>query len=402
MSAEDKGVKRAAASPEAAKKVKANDGSAVKPKAEPAIIRKQVEYYFSDMNLVRDKFFHDKISSDKEGWLDAKLILSCNKIKAMNIEASDIVSALGEAALETKTDDTSTWVRRTQPLPKLDEKAMLPRHNEKKKATAHDGGVIIRVSEIPEEITWAPIKNRLREIMPEGVKVMFATNVTEKNECTVLFGPFDNDIEFCEKLKLDVDGTALKVDIAHGALLQESIKLLPKHIQKRRETQGKVRQKQRQKPVVLAGQKFPNVATVRAKVKEIIMARKDGQALVEGSPDTALIKAVIAYHPKGEEKTKGMVSLEVNTSGHTSAQGKASRCFFMVKADGEKEDISMVKCFAEMERKLAEAPAETPKAEDGTPKKEGAASPKKGPAAAPGSPKKAPASPKKEPAAAPA
>ena len=29
-----------------------------------------MEYYLSDENLKYDKFFHEKISADKEGWLE--------------------------------------------------------------------------------------------------------------------------------------------------------------------------------------------------------------------------------------------------------------------------------------------------------------------------------------------
>ena len=32
----------------------------------------QVEYYLSDENLKYDKFFHDKISANADGWLDAR------------------------------------------------------------------------------------------------------------------------------------------------------------------------------------------------------------------------------------------------------------------------------------------------------------------------------------------
>ena len=32
----------------------------------------QVEYYLSDENLKYDKFFHDKISGNADGWLDAR------------------------------------------------------------------------------------------------------------------------------------------------------------------------------------------------------------------------------------------------------------------------------------------------------------------------------------------
>lgn len=35
-----------------------------------ASIKKQMEYYLSDLNLKKDDFFHEKISSAPEGWID--------------------------------------------------------------------------------------------------------------------------------------------------------------------------------------------------------------------------------------------------------------------------------------------------------------------------------------------
>jgi len=47
------------------------------------VVRKQIEYYLSDDNLKFDKFFHEKISANEEGWLEVALVLSCNKMKAL-------------------------------------------------------------------------------------------------------------------------------------------------------------------------------------------------------------------------------------------------------------------------------------------------------------------------------
>jgi hypothetical protein len=35
-----------------------------------AELKKQVEYYLSDKNLVQDKFFNEKLAEGKEGWMD--------------------------------------------------------------------------------------------------------------------------------------------------------------------------------------------------------------------------------------------------------------------------------------------------------------------------------------------
>merc|ERR1712072_808657 len=165
--------------------------------------------------------------------------------------------------------------------------------------------------------------------------------------------PFDGDLELVENMVIEVDGVKIKFAVMYGEELRECLKELPKHIVKRRESTAKTRQKAKQKPVQLANQKFANIATVKAKVKEIITARKDGQVLIEGSPDTALVYAVFAHHPRADEKLKSVKSIKVDTSEHDADdKGKKSRCFHLMKEDGTTEDISVIKCFSELERKL--------------------------------------------------
>merc|ERR1719326_6294 len=322
-----------------------------------AAIKKQIEYYFSDQNLKGDKFFHEKISADPEGWLEMKLIQSCNKIKSFGVPDDVLLDALKESALETKSGEAGNFVRRTTPPPPLDEKLAASKRvkpdDAQKKAMAHVGGVLIKFSEIPEELNWIPIKEAVKAKIPESARVMFATTVTEKGTSVMVLTPFDGDLELMENMVIEIDGSKIKFAVVYGEELRECLKELPKHIVKRRETTAKTRQKAKQKPVQLANQKFANIATVKAKVKEIITARKDGQVLIEGSPDTALVFAVFAHHPRADEKLKNVKGIKVDSSEHDADEkGKKSRCFHLMKEDGTTEDISVIKCLAELERKL--------------------------------------------------
>jgi hypothetical protein len=341
-----------------------------------AVIKKQIEYYFSDQNLKGDKFFHEKISADPDGWLAMNLIQSCNKIKVMGVPDDVLLDALKDSSLETKTVEGGNFVRRTTPPPALDEKLAASKRvkpdDAKKKEMAHIGGLLIKFSEIPEELNWIPIKEAVKAKIPENSRVMFATTVSEKGTSVMVLTPFDNDLEVIENMVIEVDGQKIKFAVMYGEELRECLKELPKHIVKRRETLAKTRTKAKQKPVQLANQKFANIATVKAKVKEIITARKDGQVLIEGSPDTALVFAVFAHHPRADEKLKSVKGIKVDTSEHDADEkGKKSRCFHLMKEDGTTEDISVIKCLSELERKLnageldAKAePASTEKAEE--------------------------------------
>ncbi|KAF4750628.1 hypothetical protein FOZ63_014838, partial [Perkinsus olseni] len=139
-----------------------------------ADVKRQVEYYFSDDNLRHDAFFHRKISEDSEGWLPADLVLSCNKMKQMHCTAENIEQALSEGSnLELKKENDKLFIRRTTPLPALSApkgKKGQSGRSQLKNVTVHDGGVVVAVRNIPEEVEWPNIKRALEEIVKEKAK----------------------------------------------------------------------------------------------------------------------------------------------------------------------------------------------------------------------------------------
>lgn len=44
-------------------------------------IKTQIEYYLSDANLAKDKFFREQIQTDKEGYVAISHFLNCNNVK---------------------------------------------------------------------------------------------------------------------------------------------------------------------------------------------------------------------------------------------------------------------------------------------------------------------------------
>lgn len=43
----------------------------------------QVEFYFSDSNLPRDKFLNEKVAADPEGYVDIALLCTFSRMKAL-------------------------------------------------------------------------------------------------------------------------------------------------------------------------------------------------------------------------------------------------------------------------------------------------------------------------------
>lgn len=93
---------------------------------ENSIIR-QVEYYFGDANLHRDKFLNEQIGKDENGWVPLTVLLTFKRLAALSSDADVIVDALSkseEGLLEISEDRTK--IRRHPERP-------LPEHNEERR-----------------------------------------------------------------------------------------------------------------------------------------------------------------------------------------------------------------------------------------------------------------------------
>lgn len=88
------------------------------------VLRRQVEYYFSDKNLKRDWFFQEKIAGEPEsGWLELRWIMSCPRVADVHrASEKDVLEALKFSTLKVKEVDGCHWVARPQPLPALEVK----------------------------------------------------------------------------------------------------------------------------------------------------------------------------------------------------------------------------------------------------------------------------------------
>jgi len=320
---------------------------------DPSVIRKQVEYYLSDENLRYDKFFHEKISGDPEHWLDMGLILGCKKMKDMRATAEEICAALKGSPVEVRESPCAVRRPQNKELPPLESRPQ----TFKKKVHAHDGGVVLKFGKIPEEQSWMQVKEKLREKLPEKVQIWYASHVSEKQECVVTCSPFEGDIPFFEELKLEVGGATLACEVCFGEVLQACLKMMPKNIREKREKEARKRAKDRNRPIVVGSQRFMNFGALRGRVKEILNSRSDGEQLKPEGADFKLMKALLGFHPKGEEKGKGCVGMKVDKSPQNE-----NRCFYMIKEDGSTEDFSAKKCLETIEANPPYAEEVQPKA----------------------------------------
>lgn len=84
-----------------------------------AKIIKQVEYYFGDFNLPRDKFLQAKVQED-EGWVAIETLLTFNRLKSLSTEENVIVEALKKSTsqlLEVSADGKKIRRNPEKPAP---------------------------------------------------------------------------------------------------------------------------------------------------------------------------------------------------------------------------------------------------------------------------------------------
>lgn len=83
-------------------------------------IIKQVEFYFSDANILKDAFLLKHVRRNKQGFVSLKLITSFKKVKSLTKDYRVVAHSL-KLSKELEVNEECTKVRRISPLPEYDE-----------------------------------------------------------------------------------------------------------------------------------------------------------------------------------------------------------------------------------------------------------------------------------------
>ena len=94
----------------------------------------------------------------------------------------------------------------------------------------------------------------------------------------------------------------------------------------------------------IAGVYYLDINKVKSKSRAILNLKKDGERL-EGN-DSEFIKELLSFHEKNEAKLTDFEAFEVNTHPDFDK----TRCFFVVRKDGSKEDFSVTRCIINLEK----------------------------------------------------
>lgn len=80
-------------------------------------VRRQVEYYFSDSNLPRDRFLLAKTEEDAEGYVPLSVLLTFNRIKKLGVTSEATLASAIQSSSSLNLDESQARIRRKTPLP---------------------------------------------------------------------------------------------------------------------------------------------------------------------------------------------------------------------------------------------------------------------------------------------
>lgn len=85
-------------------------------------IVQQVEYYFSDENIVRDDYLLKLIRQSKKQFVNLKIISAFNKMKKLTKSCEVIAYSIEKASTKLVLDEKKLRVKRVDPLPEIPQK----------------------------------------------------------------------------------------------------------------------------------------------------------------------------------------------------------------------------------------------------------------------------------------
>jgi len=88
-----------------------------------------------------------------------------------------------------------------------------------------------------------------------------------------------------------------------------------------------------------------DINKVKSKSRAILNLKKDGETLEKA--DAEFMKEILKFHDKHDDKMKDYEHFEVGCH----PEFVKTRCFFVVKKNGDKEDFSVSKCIMNLETK---------------------------------------------------
>ena len=320
-------------------------------------IKNQIEYYLSDENLKKDCFFHERISSDPEGYLELKYILKCNKIKNKGWTREDLKKGI-ELSTLIELDKSGEKVRRKNNI-KLPELLLLQKKRKEKKLekkedkTDEKGDIkkdiiILKITcKEKSSSSWKQIFEEFKNSNPE-LDVEYGRFKEVEGHIGILLKENQKLKNFQYKDKFKVEKKEFSVEKCEGEDLinfwkehgshYEYCKRQKEKYNNSKQAKAEKNKKYLVKAITLGKEEYNNIDVIKSQARNILNKYKDDEKLT--GDDKKFILDLLKYHHNYDEKVKDMDYIIASSN----AEYKYSRCFFIVDKNKNRKDFSFKKC----------------------------------------------------------
>lgn len=176
-------------------------------KLETDIIR-QIEYYFGDANLSRDKFLLEQISSNEGAWVPLKVLLTFKRLNSLTEDPAVIVAAVNksnEGLVEVHEDKEKLRRHPERPIPEQNEEKRL----EVQSRTAYVKGFPPTGTEMSDLLEFFNPHVKVVHILMRKYHEKATKKYLFKGSVFVTFSKKEECTAFIEKEKVEYNGNEL-------------------------------------------------------------------------------------------------------------------------------------------------------------------------------------------------
>ncbi|KAL4507239.1 hypothetical protein ABPG72_002032 [Tetrahymena utriculariae] len=331
-------------------------------------VKKQVEYYLSDKNLVQDEKFRTIIQEHPEGYLSFASVLNCNRIKKLGVTSFEQLATFLADSTLVEVNEAKDSVRRVGNKPILAKEAVNPTEAAEKEAREAEKKELINFYETFQPIIFSTAceqegvanwRNITEALLKQHnvhapycrfgkLEGNFALN-KDKTSQEVIDQLVQDGLQFGESkvtIKVSEGEVLSKFWELHGRHYNGVMELKKKEVNQTVKAKKDKKEKKQKREFDFGGEKYTDILTIKNLFKGILGRTANGQKII--SPYHDMLKALLEYHNSKEAKLKDLDHFTVDVH----PEHKDTRCFFVVKSDGTKEDFSAVKCISNLEQKL--------------------------------------------------
>lgn len=303
-----------------------------------AQIQTQIEYYLSDKNLVKDKFFREQIQTSKDGYIAVSHFLNCNNVKKQGWSAKDIIDACANSTeLEFKGDTVRRAGNKALPekqaanntdVKKRDSKAQEKAAEAAEDEYDENGKVILVEKDFDNpvivtyeaqvkadedfKVDWKEVEKSIKEHYPK-LKLIYSRMDPHGGHVAFSQLRIKNDLlEALCKESIKIQDRPFTFKLTQGEELKEFWQKQGGHYQfciqnrlRAAKKQQKARQAEKREQVKrakisyeIAGVYYLDINKVKSKSRAILNLKKDGET-IDGN-DADFIKELLEFHEKKE------------------------------------------------------------------------------------------------------